>query len=181
MGTTKGWGAQGMCEMSGSNAIGADSAEGPSDEAALSGVHSERVHSERVRFERETTPAPANPDLDAWGDPIPDVRPTRVPDFDVDAFARGALLPPDMPRLPVDVTVPLRTAAAPPADLALRLAFVLLHVDGRSTIRSIADSVALPVEETLDMFVELIGRGLVELGPTESSTGIPHSGDYRRR
>lgn len=162
MGTTKGW-----------NAISAIEGEpgGQADEPALSGV----------RFERETTPAPANPDLDEWGYPIPENRPTSVPDFDVDAFARGALLRHDVPRLPVDVTVPLRTSVVAPTNLELRLAFVLLHVDGRSTIRNIADSVALPVEETLDMFVDLIGRGLVELGATESSKGIPHSGDYRRR
>lgn len=168
MGTTKGSNAIGALD-----AIERDS-EAQADEAALSGV----------RFERETTPAPANPDRerDEWGDPIPENRPTSVPDFDVDAFARGALIRHDVPRLPVDVTVPLRTSAVAPTDLDLRLAFVLLHVDGRSSIRNIADSIALPVEETLDMFVELIGRGLVELGASESSSkGIPYSGDYRKR
>lgn len=132
-----------------------------------------------VRTERETTPAPAMPDVLSC---TPSLRPTSIPDFDVEALALDALAyektkPASV--LPDDLTIPTRTRAAPPEDLTLRLAFVLLHVDGRTSIRDIANAVALPASEARAAFVELVGKGLVELGHS-SPERAPISGEYDR-
>lgn len=60
-------------------------------------------------------------------------------------------------------TVPFRTAAVVPDDLDLRLAFVLLHVDGAADLEAIAQLVALPSEDLQARFLELVAMGLVDL------------------
>jgi hypothetical protein len=125
----------------------------PSDVAA-SGV--------RVDRERETTPAPPNSE-DEWAS-FPSARPTSVPDYDVVSHAfETSLLHPALPRLPLDVAVPVRTKLAPPADLELRASFLLLHVDGRSSVGEIAELTSIPVDEVLATFMGLTAVGLVEL------------------
>lgn len=129
----------------------------------------------RVERERETTPAPASTS-DEWAS-FPSARPTSVPEYDVAAHAfETSLRHQALPRLPLDVAVPTRTFVALPADLELRAAFLLLHVDGRSSVREIAELTALPVEEVLATFLGLLASGLVALGGTQASAGVPASG-----
>lgn len=112
--------------------------------------------------ERETTPAPPS------GEVLQKERsalPTSIPDFDFAAVAEGALShPAHAPRMPADVAVPTRTAVRPREDLPHRLAFLLLVVDGRTSIAEIAAANGLPRDEVLAGFAELIGAGLVRLG-----------------
>ncbi|CAN5924749.1 hypothetical protein BH11MYX4_BH11MYX4_48480 [soil metagenome] len=116
----------------------------------------------RVERERETTPAPPNTG-DDWA-AFPSARPTSVPDYDVASHAfETSLRHHALPRLPFDVAVPLRTALAAPADLELRASFLLLHVDGRSSVGEIAELTSIPVDEVLATFVGLSAVGLVEL------------------
>jgi hypothetical protein len=63
----------------------------------------------------------------------------------------------------VEGWVPVRTTAPAPADLDLRLAFVLLHVDGAATVGDIAAAVQRPPLDVLGSFTELASLGLVEL------------------
>jgi hypothetical protein len=152
------------------------------ERGARSGVSGVRPveRGERVeRAERETTPAP--PDLgqanEAWS-AYPSARPTSVPGYDVAAHAfASSLQHPALPSLPLDVSVPTRTRASVPADLELRTSFLLLHVDGRSSLRQIADLTGIGVDEVLDAFLQLMALGLVELGGTEAAGAVPMSGE----
>ncbi len=114
----------------------------------------------RVDRERETTPAPPSTE-DEWAS-FPSARPTSVPDYDVASHAfESSLRHPALPRLPLDVAVPMRTTLAPPVDLELRASFLLLHVDGRTSIGEIAELTAIPVDEVLATFMGLTAVGLV--------------------
>ena len=116
----------------------------------------------RVERERETTPAPASAGHE-WA-AFPSARPTSVPDYNVASHAfETSLRHPALPRLPLDVAVPVRTKLVPPADLELRASFLLLHVDGRASVGEIAELTAIPVDEVLATFVGLTAVGLVEL------------------
>ncbi|MDB4937494.1 MAG: hypothetical protein JWP87_4466 [Labilithrix sp.] len=138
------------------------------------------VASSGVRVERETTPAPASAASDEWAS-LPSARPTSVPDYDVAAVAfETSLRHPALPSLPLDVAVPTRTHVRPPAGLDLRACFLLLHVDGRSSVRDIAELVALPVEEVLGGILDLSARGLVEMDGTQLAHAVPLSGERRR-
>ena len=114
----------------------------------------------RVDRERETTPAPPNTEDERAS--FPSARPTSVPDYDVASHAfESSLRHPALPRLPLEVAVPMRTKLAPPVDLELRASFLLLHVDGRSSIDEIAELTAIPVDEVLATFMGLTAVGLV--------------------
>jgi hypothetical protein len=120
--------------------------------------------------ERETTPAPSGIEQTMNSDSIMvSSRPTRVPDYDFHAVASAASLRHGAPRLSgllaigQELAVPRRTEATPRPDLPHRLAVLLFHIDGRSTIAQIARSMDLPAAELVTAFVELAGLGLVEL------------------
>jgi hypothetical protein len=92
------------------------------------------------------------------------------------AFA-SSLQHPALPSLPLDVSIPTRTRASVPADLELRTSFLLLHVDGRSSLRQIADLTGIEVDEVLEAFLQLTALGLVELGGTQTASAVPVSGE----
>ena len=129
-----------------------------------------------VRVERETTPAPPGAS-EEWAT-LPSARPTCVPAYDVTAHAfETSMRHQALPSLPLDVAVPSRTSLTVPSNLELRAAFLLLHVDGRSSVQQIADLTGLPVD---DVFAELDGlraRGLVDLIGTRSLHAPPQSGE----
>lgn len=153
-------------------------------EGAPLGTDSSDVGASGVRVERATTPAPSNVAGGVAGDEwanAPSERPTSVPDYDVAAVAfETSLRHQALPSLPHDVAVPTRTRMAPPSDLGLRASFLLLHVDGAATVRDIAELAALPVTEVLSGLLDLTARGLVQLGGTQLSVGVPVSGARRK-
>jgi len=160
--------------------------QGTEREVASSGIDdlraSDDVASSGVRVERETTPAPANTAEDEWANAnAPSERPTSVPDYDVAAVAfETSLRHQALPSLPHDVAIPSRTRMAPPPELGLRASFLLLHVDGVTTVRDIAELAGLPVTEVLAGLLDLTARGLVQLGGTQLSSGVPISGARRK-
>jgi len=98
--------------------------------------------------------------------------------YDVEAVALETSMPHvALAHLPVDVTTPIRTNCAVPADLELRASFLLLHVDGQSSIRELAALTTLPVADVLALVLNLVARGLVTLGGTSSVQAVPASGD----
>lgn len=117
-----------------------------------------------VRVERETMPAPHEIEWDGSDS----ARPTATPDFDLEVFGLADLKN-RFPRLPAEGAIPMRTRVTTPDDLSLRLAFLLLHADGRSTIRQISSAAALPVDEVFATYLELSALGLVALGDTTSA------------
>lgn len=80
--------------------------------------------------------------------------------------------------IPLDLAVPRRTERATEVDgLSHRARFLLLHVDGTSTLAQIARAASLPQSEVVGEFLELLGNGTVELlapeeGPTPHRSGI---------
>jgi len=146
---------------------------------APSGIDSSEVAESGVRVERATTPAPSNVAGDEWAN-APSERPTSVPDYDVAAVAfETSLRHQALPSLPHDLAVPTRTAVAPPPELGVSASFLLLHVDGATTVRDIAELAGLPVTEVLAGLLDLTARGLVHLGGTQLSGGVPISGARR--
>ena len=128
----------------------------------------------RVDRERETTPAPASV-TDASAS-FPSARPTSVPDYDVAAHAfEASLRLHALPSFPLDVAIPTRTGVAPPDDLELRASFLLLHVDGRSSVRDIAELTSISVADVLTALLGLTAAGLVALGGAQESS-VPVSG-----
>jgi hypothetical protein len=127
--------------------------------------------------ERETTPAPASTSGE-WSSLDSD-RPTSVPEYDVVAHAfESGLVPQGAARLPLDLAIPVRTALAPPEDLELHAAFVLLHVDGRSSVHGIAELVMAPVDNVLATLIGLTTLGRGTLGGTPAVTAkTPTSGE----
>ena len=132
-----------------------------------------------VRVERETTPAPPGVS-DEWAS-FPSERPTSVPTYDVAAVAFETSMRHQLPaNLPFDVAIPTRTSATAPADLELRASFLLLHVDGQSSVRDIAELTGFPFADVHATFLALTAAGLVELGGTHAVLGVPASGERTR-
>lgn len=126
--------------------------------------------------ERHTAPAP---EMHGASTDVPSARPTSVPEtFDaqwLDAgLARGAIAR----GIPRDLVVPTRVPGASVAGIHLREAFLLLHVDGRSSIDEIAYAAGLPLVEVMDAFLELVTLGCVELSGTSHTFAPPESGTF---
>ena len=151
------------------------------DDVASSGISDVGVSG--VRVERETTPAPAGTS-GTWAalpSAFPSAHPTHVPAYDVAAHAfETSMRHLPLPSLPLDVAIPSRTTVVTPPDLELRLAFLLLHVDGRSTVTQIAEVAAIPFEDVLTLLLALSARGLVELAGSRSLHAPPVSGERPR-
>lgn len=113
----------------------------------------ERARQSGMR-DRETLPAP----------PLSS-RPTSIPDYDLAAVASSSasLRHATIKNLSLDGTIPIPTGVEVPHDLDLRLAFLLLHADGATSIVQIARSVERPPHDVLASFVELAAFGLVRL------------------
>ncbi len=96
---------------------------------------------------------------------------TPIPAFDLAALAATTAI--EQPR-PMDraLAVPVRTTE-PATGLDLRSAFLLLHVDGSSCIGEIARVAALPVDEAIAIFLELVAMGSVAF--LDSSSLVPPS------
>ena len=141
-----------------------------------SGVSARERERER---ERETTPAPASVSGE-WA-MTPSDRPTSVPTYDVAALAFETSMRHQLPaNLPLDVAIPTRTSAVVRTNLELRASFLLLHVDGQSSVRDIAEATGLPFAEVQASFLSLTAEGLVELGGTHAVQGVPSSGERTR-
>lgn len=119
-----------------------------------------------------TVPAPDGPPSERAS-----ARPTSVPDFDLVTLATGCLQ--GRNAVPLDLFVPVRTAAATP-ELGLRAAFLLLHVDGQSSISAIAACVQLPLDEVVSVFFCLVALGVVEMTGPAADVRAPCSGVFRR-
>lgn len=111
---------------------------------------------------------PADDDLDPT--PVPSSRPTAVPVFALEALTASGVR--GQSASPLDLAVPVRTAA-PAGPLSVRAAFLLLHVDGRSTIAQIATLADVALGDTIAAFIELVSVGLVLLDGSAGSSAPP--------
>jgi hypothetical protein len=124
--------------------------------------------------ERRTEPAPESREAST---DVPSARPTSVPDtFDVDWLAAG--LARGGGGIPSDLAVPIRIPGAPLDRLDLRAAFLLLHVDGRSSVEQIASCADLPLSVVGEVFLELVALGCVAFAGTVRVGNPPKSGTF---
>lgn len=81
--------------------------------------------------------------------------------------------------IPLDLAVPRRTEAAAAVDgLSHRARFLLLHVDGTSTLAQIARATSLPQSEVIGEFLELLGSGVVEVATPDDAPPPHRSGIF---
>jgi hypothetical protein len=95
----------------------------------------------------------------AVGD-VPSARPTTAPEIDVESLVASERMQGLL--LPADLAVPVRTATLPEA-LDHRASFLLLHVDGVSSLAQIAGCAGLPLPLVIATFMKLLDLGAVEL------------------
>ncbi len=93
--------------------------------------------------------------------------PTHVPTFDVNAIAEAAFHCQKAP-MPFDMAVPTRREDVKVEKLELRAAFLLLHVDGRSSIAEIAAMTEIPLAEATKHMRELVALGVVTVASIDT-------------
>ena len=102
-------------------------------------------------------------------------RPTALPagGHDEEVLLEGIRLG-SQSYIPLDIAVPRRTEASEVDGLSHRARFLLLHVDGTSTLARIARATSLPQSEVIGEFLELLASGTVELVPAEEGPAPHH-------
>ena len=93
--------------------------------------------------------------------------------FDVAAVASVAGFRDSCGNVPLDATVPSRTAAPLPTTLSLRATFVLLHVDGVASLQRIAAMACLSLPDTIEAFLQLLLLGVVEVKEDDQEREAP--------
>jgi hypothetical protein len=86
---------------------------------------------------------------------------TRPPSFDMAAVASVAGLRDSRGNVPLDFCVPVRSEVAFPIDMTGTVTRVLAQVDGRRSLKEIAQDVDLSLAETIEAFFQLAALGLV--------------------
>ena len=128
--------------------------------------------------DRATTPAPESSERST---DVPSARPTAVPkNFDVEWLSAALALGAGSSGMPGDLAVPSRVPGALCDGLDLATAFLLLHVDGRSSIVQIAACAQLEVAAVTASFLMLLNRGLIDFAGTAHSQIPPESGTFAR-
>ena len=132
---------------------------------------------ERASTLRPTEPAPAS--TTETRTDVPSARPTTAPPFDFAALAQDGVRLRIRADLPLEHAILVRVATAPAeTELDHCTAFVLAHVDGASTVATIAEHAQLPLHDVVGAFVELLAFGLVRLAPPP--TVPPTSGIFAK-
>ena len=112
---------------------------------------------------------------------VPSAHPTSVPEFDCAALAFTTFAFDSHANLPLDLAVPARIAGADTSKLDHAAAFVLMHVDGISSIASIASTAGVPLPEVIGQFLAMLGQGIVAIADRPASEARPPvSGVYGR-
>jgi hypothetical protein len=88
----------------------------------------------------------------------------RAPSFDLAAIASVAGMRNSRGEVPLDFVVPKRTAVEPTAGMDPGAMFFLLRVDGRSSLKDIAQATTLSLPRTIELYLQMLALGLVEDG-----------------
>jgi hypothetical protein len=128
--------------------------------------------------------------------PVSTSRPTALPPTDGSAVAgemKDTAPPPALDEevmlkglrlrskayIPLDTAVPrLVPGASDVTGLSHRARFLLLHVDGHSTLSQLSRGAMLPEAEVIGIFLELLGCGAVELAMPDVDA-VMESGVFR--
>jgi hypothetical protein len=121
------------------------------------------LHADHPSAGMATKRAENNVTVPAPGSALESARPTSVPDYDLGAVAAGVMPDAKVTALPIDLCVPVRRRGVSLEGTPHRAAFLLSHVDDRSTVGDIAMSAQLPLAEAIATFEMLADAGIVEL------------------
>jgi hypothetical protein len=128
--------------------------------------------------DRATTPAPESSEQST---DVPSARPTSVPEnFDAEWLSAALACGAGSSGVPRDLAVPNRVPGARCDGLDLATAFLLLHVDGRSSIVQIAACAQLELADVTASFLVLLNLGLIDFAGTAHSQIPPESGTFSR-
>jgi hypothetical protein len=120
---------------------------------------------------------------DAAATPVPSARPTSVAELGVSSAIDqlSGLRQQGNCGTPVSIAVPVRWPNADTSALGHRKLFILLHVDGVSSIAEISMRSGLPKAEVIAVFLDLVSTGIVTLeGPPGTQLHCPVSGVFDR-
>lgn len=98
----------------------------------------------------------------------------RSPTFDVAAVLSVAGFRDSRGNLPLDRSIPHRTAAARPRQMSREAKLVLLHVDGVRSLEQIAAQTQQSLPDTIEIFLQLLALGLVETPLDRDLPGRDH-------
>ena len=140
-------------------------------------VTSQVVSAQKQTSSSPTSPAPPNVMPETTTD-VPSARPTSAPDYEGMALARGVL---SFERTNVSHSIPKRAKNADTSVLSHDAAFVFMHVDGVSTVATIATVADRPLDEVVMCFLELTALGVVTMEAKPLDSLPPESHVNRRR
>jgi hypothetical protein len=110
--------------------------------------------------------SPSSPEIRSTYDPLTEediaVASSRAPSFDLGALASVAGMRNSRGEVPLDYVVPRRTAVEPSLGADPGAMFFLLRVDGRSSLKDIAQATTLSLPRTIEIFLQMLALGLVE-------------------
>jgi hypothetical protein len=104
--------------------------------------------------------AQATPDDDPAEEGAP---PSQRRTFDVAALASIAGLHDTRGNVPLDRCVPARTSKGVPATITRDEIYMLLYVDGETSLKQISDEIGMSLTDTVAVFLGLLTHGLVHI------------------
>lgn len=111
--------------------------------------------------------SPSWPELLATFDPLTEddiaIASDRAPSFDFGALASIAGMRDSRGQVPLDFVVPRRTQVEPARGMDAGIMFFLLRVDGQTSLRDIAQATTLSLPRTIEIFLQMLALGLVEI------------------
>lgn len=109
--------------------------------------------------------SPSSPELLATFDQLTEddiaVASDRAPSFDFGALASVAGMRDSRGQVPLDFVVPRRTEVEPTDGMDAGVMFFLLRVDGKTSLRDIAQATTLSLSRTIEIFLQMLALGLV--------------------
>lgn len=120
---------------------------------------------------------PSSPELRATYDHLTDediaVASDRAPSFTFGALASVAGMRNSRGEVPLDFVVPRRTAVEMTDGMDPGIMFFLLRVDGRSSLKDIAQATTLSLPRTIEIFLQMLALGLVEEASDQTERNLP--------
>lgn len=110
---------------------------------------------------------------------VPSARPTSVPDYDA-VLMTNSVVSFD-PHANAAQAIPKRVPGSDASQLPHAAAFALMHVDGVSSIATIAEVADLPLQDVVMYFLELTALGIVTMGETRPLETIPPESRVKRK
>ena len=89
--------------------------------------------------------------------------PSQRRSFDVGALASIAGLHDTRGNVPLDASIPARTSKEIPATITRDEIYMLLYVDGETSLKQISDETGMTLTDAVSVFLNLLSQGLVHI------------------